>query len=158
MRNYSATFGRVGRYKFVRTSDFDGAISIFIYKRLFGFLWWVFVKDKFNLPICFNKMYHAEAFMNDKIKYDDRVDEEYKWVGDICLTTVHVLTDEKAKDRIVQKIFDKSGEVIDPDIAKAAWILDGKQYIHRAVDYADLWNTIYKFNGKKLWKPLLNNQ
>jgi hypothetical protein len=48
--------------------------------------------------------------------------------------------------------------VIDPDIAKAACILDGKQYIHRAVDYADLWNTIYKFNGKKLWKPLLNNQ
>lgn len=156
MRRYKTTFGRVGRYKFVKTSQFCGAVNIYVKKRLFGFLWWVFVKDFAGSPICFNKMYHAEAFMSGKIKYDDNVDIEYKWIGDKRLDIVHVLTDERAKDRIVQRIFDKTGEVIDPDIAKAAWILDGKQYIHRAVDYAELWYTIYKFNGKKLWTSLLH--
>jgi hypothetical protein len=156
-RKYSYTEGRLNKYKYHRTSNFDGAVAIFIKKRFLGFLWWVFVKDKFGSPINFNKQAHAEAFMEGVISYENRIDSEYKWVDNKMIEIVHVLTDKRAIDKIVQKIFEQTGEVIDSDCARAAWILDGKQYVHRAIDFAKLWNNIYKFNGKKLWENLLQN-
>ena len=157
-RKYSYQEGRIGKYKYIRTSNFDGAITIYIKKRLFGFLWWAFMKDKFGSPMCFNRQNQAEAFMKGILKYEYRCISEYAFVGDKTIETVYLLTDERAKDKIVQIIFDRTGEVIDPDCAMAAWVLDGKKYIHRAIDYAQLWNYIYKSNGNKLWNnPLQKN-
>jgi hypothetical protein len=157
-RNYKYTEGRIGRYKYTRTSTFDGLVAIYIKKRFLGFLWFVFVKDRFGSPICFNKQNHAESFMRGEIKYEERIDSEYKLVGENMIETVFPMTDERAINKICNIIYDKTGETVPYNCAKEAWNLEGRQYTHRAADIAELWNQIYKFNGKKPWEKQLQNQ
>lgn len=152
---YSSESGKVKKYKYSKTSDFDGGVTIFIRKRLFGFLWWILIRDTNRNPISFNHINHAQAFMNGTIKYDYVIDSEHKFVGNETIEIVHAMTDERAKNKIIKSIQEETGETIDPDCARAAWQLDGKLYIYRAINYAKLWNYIYKSNGKKLWTKLL---
>ncbi len=157
-RKYSCTEGHIGRYRYSRTSNFDGAVTIYIKKRFLGFLWFVFIKDRFGSPICFNKQNQAESFMRGEIKYEERIDSEYKLVDEKMIETVFPMTDERAANKICNIIYDKTGETVPYNCAKEAWSLEGRQYIHRAVDVAELWNQIYKSNGKKSWEKQLQNQ
>lgn len=158
-KKHSSTTGKLNGYKFIKTANFEGGVTIFIKKRLFGFLWWIFVKDLHGNPITFNKIAQAKALMSGIIKYDHVIDIEYTLPDGSYVSEgiIYPMTDERAANRICKNIHNSTGETVPFDCAKAAWILDGRQYVHRAVDYAKLWNTIYKFNGKKLWTPLLSH-
>lgn len=149
------TKGRVKNYKYFNTSQFDGAVTIYIKKRLFGCLWWIFVKDSTGMPVSFNKMPDAEAFMNGIIKYEDVVHHEYSFENGKQHTKVQPMTDNVAANEICKRIYSRTGETVPFDCAKGAWILSGRQYIHLAQDYAELWNEIYKFKEKKSWTHLI---
>ena len=148
---YSIEIGRCGKYKYKKTSGYEGGVVIFIKKRLFGFLWWVFVKDVNGCPIIYNHFNLAQAFMEDKIGYYDQVSQFHYLENGNVIKDIRPRTDEVACHEIIERIKDKTGEVIEQACAQKAWEFDGRQFIHVAVDYAMLWHQIFKANGKKLW-------
>ncbi len=151
---YPIRIGRCGKYKYFSTSGHDTGVTIFIKKRLLGFLWWVFVKDMNGCPITYNKFDAASAFMNGDIKYNDMLSYSYSIIsGEKQIkTTVRPMTDEIAWNDISKRIETKTGEIPELDCVKKAWEFDGRRYIHVATEYALLWHYIFKSNGKKLWQ------
>jgi len=130
----------------------DAGVVIFIKKRLFGFLWWVHVKDMFGNPITYNNSYNAQAFMEGKIGYYDHIKYEYRTDGiKAGVKSVSRMTDEDAWEKICDAVEDKYGTRPDIECAKRAWEFDGKNYVHVAVIYASLWHSIHEQGGKKLW-------
>lgn len=156
-RQYHFKSGRFKSYKYIETSGFESGITIYIKKRFIGFLWWTLVKDINGAPVCFNKISHAKEFMSGNVGYGDIIDYEFEYIEGKAVERLYSMTDERAKNKIVNTILKETGEEIDPDCAVAAWELEGKRYLHRAINFAKLWNYIYKINGKKLWTPLVNH-
>ena len=149
---YNATFGNICQYRYINTSNADGATIIYIKKRLFGFLWWIFVKDINGCPISYNKMYDAIAFMESRIGYYDHLHHTYNYdVNDQLVTSVHIMTDDVACAELTKKYKEKYGEEPEPDCVLQAWIFDNREFIHIALKYLELWMDIYKCNNKKLW-------
>lgn len=152
-KKYSIEYSFVNGYKSFRTSGHDSGITIFIKKRLFGFLWWVLVKDEDGLPVTYNHDYNAEAFMNGVIQYRDQIHREYKIENNQTITTsVRPMTDEDAYERISNYVEKSTGERPDVACVKRAWEFDGKEYCLEAAKYASLWHQIYMSGGKKIWE------
>lgn len=148
---YPTTYKYINGYKSCHTSGHDSGVIIFIKKRLFGFLWWVYVKDRDGNPITYNHSYNAEAFMQGKIRYYDHIKHEYRTDSVPGVRSVRKMTDEDAWEDICDRVEAKCGSRPDIECARRAWEFDGKNYIHLATIYASLWHSIYKQNGKKLW-------
>lgn len=151
---YPIKTGKINRYKYISTSGHDSGVTIFIKKRLFGFLWWVFVKDRNNCPITYNHFYAAEAFMQGRIKYYDMLHQICDWSdgGYPAKITVVPMTDELACEKINDYVERSMGERAELACVQKAWELDRKRYCHVAADYAILWHQIYKELGKKSWE------
>ncbi len=148
---YPTTYSYINGYKACKTSGHDSGVVIFIKKRLFGFLWWVFVRDKDGNPITYNHSYNAEAFMNEKFGYYDHIKYESRTDGVAGVKSVSKMTEEDALKTICDRVEDKYGTRPDIECARRAWEFDGKNYIHLAVIYASLWHSIYEQGGKKIW-------
>jgi hypothetical protein len=151
---YIPTSYRVGKYKGVKTSDFGGGVSIFVKKRFLGFLWWIFVKDEFGNPVHFNKKYEANTFMRGVIKYDEDLLRVNLDMGKLkknddmdCVVKTH----GDAYFNLTRTFYLKHGEYPEIECVKRAWHFMGGFYEYQALSVIELWHSIYKQTGKKIW-------
>lgn len=149
---YPTTYDYVNGYKSCSTSGHDSGIVIFIKKRFLGFLWWVYVKNRFGEPITYNHSYNAKAFMEGKIGYYDHIKYEHTKYG--VDPIVSRKTREDAWEEISKSVEITHGTKPDIECVKKSWEFDGENYVHVAKEYASLWHSIYEQNGTKLWNTI----
>lgn len=146
---------RIGKFKTYSSSGFEGGVSIFVKKRLLGFLWWVFVKEINGIPVTFNHKESATAFCEGVIGYYDNTvviyDSKKQHVGVDIKKIVRRMSDLDAAKSICDSIGVPHSED-NIDCAARAWKYEGKKHTHKAVVFAKLWLQIFSNNGKKLWK------
>ena len=151
---YTPTHYRVNKLKAIKTSNYGGGVNIFVKKRFLGFLWWVFVRDKFGNPIHFNKGYEANTFMRGIIKYDEKLLRVNDGLGSLKKQDDMDCVIERNEDvyfDLSRRFNLKHGELPEIDCVKRAWHLIGVYYEHEAMPIIELWHDIYKQTGKKIW-------